>query len=129
MSSNSRDQHDKGGAQPPSNRRRHPRRAADGPGRLEHRLAETRCELVNLSYGGARLTCPQGLVPRIGEPVRIGFLDGSTVVGRVTWLDKQEIGISFTGLVPDIHDRTDGTSDGIRLFTRIVSLQLDGQRS
>lgn len=109
------------------NRRQHRRAAADGAGRLIHRLDEAVVDLVDLSYGGARIAYPRGLVPKIGEGVCINFLDGSSVFGRVAWINGKQIGVCFTKIVPDIHDRADGTSDGKTLFTRIVSIQLQRQ--
>jgi PilZ domain len=108
----------------PQNRRKHSRKPSDGAGTLFHRPAEKSCELVNLSYGGACVTCPKGFVPNVGQPVQLQFPDGSTAIGRVAWVSKQEIGITFLELVPDVFDRPDSASDGLRSFTRIVSLQI-----
>lgn len=110
-----------------ANTRKHRRDVAAGPGKLVHRRDEVTCELVNLSYGGACIACPKGLVPAIGEPVQLRFIDGSTVTGRVAWIAQQQVGISFVSLVPDIHDRPDAVSQGAGFFTRIVSFQLAKQ--
>lgn len=115
------------GSQARTNKRKHRREAAAGPGKLVHRRDELTCELVNLSYSGACIACPKGLVPDLGEPVQIRFIDGSTVVGRVAWIARQQVGISFASLVPDIHDRPDAVSQGSGFFTRIVSFQIAKQ--
>lgn len=106
-------------------RRRHSRSTAAGPSQLASRLGRLTCELLDLSYNGARVTCPKGLVPDIGELVRLGFVDGTSVVGRIAWLGSAEIGIQFNALVPDIHDRPDGTHLGKAYFTRILGRQKD----
>lgn len=111
-----------------TNKRKHRRDLAAGPGKLVHRRDQVTCELVNLSYGGACIACPKGLVPALGEPVQLRFIDGSTVTGRVAWIAQQQVGISFASLVPDIHDRPDAVSEGSGFFTRIVSFQIAKQR-
>lgn len=111
-----------------TNNRKHRRDLAEGPGKLVHRRDQVTCELVNLSFGGACIACPKGLIPAIGEPVQLRFIDGSTVTGRVAWIAQQQVGISFASLVPDIHDRPDAVSQGAGFFTRIVSFQIAKQR-
>ncbi len=110
------------------NKRKHRRELAAGPGKLVHRRDQLTCELLNLSYGGACIVCPKGLVPALDEPVQLRFIDGSTVIGRVAWIAQQQVGISFASLVPDIHDRPDAVSEGSGFYTRIVSFQIAKQR-
>ena len=82
-----------------------------GSGRAVDERAEPRCEplsrtaalelrgrrhvvrLVNISSSGAMVCL--GLIPHIGETIRLRLIGRASVEGRVTWVRDGKIGVTF----------------------------------
>lgn len=77
---------------------------------LDASVAGVRCEIVN------------GLVPRVGDAVRLEWPDATTSPATVAWIGRAGVGLRLHGLVPGFRDRIDTASLGSECYSRLRAL-------
>lgn len=69
-----------------------------------------------------------GVVPDVDETVSLTLFDGTTIVGRVSWLRDKHIGVEFVTPVTDVDDRLDFENLGRAYYQKAVRLQKSARR-
>jgi len=95
---------------------------------LRFRSSRLICDLTDLSESGAKISVLDGVVPDVDETVSLTLFDGTTIVGRVSWLKDKHIGVEFVTPVTDVDERLDFENLGRAYYQKAVRLQKSARR-
>jgi hypothetical protein len=113
----------------PADRRLEFRQLARQHVAMRFRNANLICDLVDLSETGAKICVLDGAVPNVEEKLTLTLFDGTTIEGRVSWLNDKHVGIEFLSPIVDIDERLDFEDLGQAYFANAVKLQKSARRS
>ncbi|MEQ1671083.1 MAG: PilZ domain-containing protein [Hyphomicrobium sp.] len=81
------------------------------------------CNLLDLSEAGAKVCIVDGAVPIEGEPLALTLFDGTSVPAHVTWIGRNELGLTFVTSLTAVETHLISEALGRGFYGKAVHLQ------
>lgn len=106
-----------------SGRRAEARLAVGAHGMLITRAGPTLCTILDLCAAGAKLHVPQGLVPVVGEVVKLALVVSGDHDAQVVWVGRQTLGLRFLTAIADPAEELGSEALGADYPRRLLAMQ------
>ncbi|MEQ1715875.1 MAG: PilZ domain-containing protein, partial [Hyphomicrobium sp.] len=111
------------GQRRPVDRRSSPRFADSQHVAIVNQRRRLICDLLDLSEAGAKVRIMDGAVPTEGEPLALTLFDGTSVPAHVTWIGRNELGLTFSEALTTVETHLLSETLGRDFFGKAVYLQ------